>query len=666
MNKVIERIKNNFNKNKMVIIVFLCIWLLAIIATPIIYKDSLGNEPVGNEYYDKVIRLDNNTIVEEIVPVENGATSISITFATYARKNSGKVNVKVVGEDSGIVYADKSFSAFFFQDNASKTIGLKQKLSSSTDERIIIQLSSTSDESKSIGVYISKDSYFNNSELREYGFHIDGDLSFKYLIENEDLSIMCKSIIIYSTIGLTLLLLFFILIEPSYEVLFTTIVMIFGLIFMIAITPMSPPDEQLHYENCLQLSNYVLGKGDTHQYVEVEYARDAYFGGHYNTCMAYIRFMKEFNEPLELSGEYKECLTDVEGSYPIYYIPQVLGILVGKALNLNMLKLFYTGRLFNLIFYAICIYIAIKNTPSHKVLFGTIASLPIFIQQISSYSYDSFINGLCFIEISFFLKWLNTNEIIKIKDFILTFLVCLGLAPAKIVYSLISLLFIFIPYDRFGDKKKKVICVIILCLPSFFVVTYNIYIRIIDYIVSIFTVNADIISDSTNLEKEIGKNKWNISRCLNHPKEVALIFLRTIRYGIKKWFYDAVSYTLSGQSMLLPLSLTYVFIFNILFSAVNKSNYIMPIRIKLFSLALCIIVGFLILFGMLTGWTSRHSNVINGVQGRYFCPILPYFFSIFANKKFGFSSKINKYIIYTQILAFYEVLLFVLSYTFVN
>src|SRR5262249_52958378 len=54
---------------------------------------------------------------------------------------------------------------------------------------------------------------------------------------------------------------------------------------------------------------------------------------------------------------------------PLAYVPQVLGITLGRILNLSPLLLMYLGRIFNLISWTFLIFTAIKTTPIYKWLF---------------------------------------------------------------------------------------------------------------------------------------------------------------------------------------------------------------------------------------------------------------------------------------------------------
>lgn len=658
-------IKKNIIKNKVLLVVFIAIWIVVAIFSVNSYKSSLGKEFEGNENYENVCELNENNTVKEILPLKENVDSLCIKFATYARNNSGNVFVKIEGKESKIVYLDSKINVSFIQDNAYRVFDLKDI--SDKDSELIITLTSDSKPGKGVAVYYSNLSAFEGSTLEINGEELDdGDISLKYLLSNEELENFANKLVTWVIIGISVAILVLILFDNKYEIIFAILITIFGLIIMIAITPMSAPDEQLHYENCLQLSNYVLG--EDHTMLDEALVDTDSFGGHYNTGYAYQRFIRDFDKPLELTNQYKEDLfMDVEGSYFVYYIPQTIGITIARLLNLNMLKTFYSGRLFNLIFYVICIFIAIKNTPIHKQLFGILAALPIFIQQACSYSYDGFILGLCFITISFFFKWYVKEEQISIKDIVLLFIVNIVLAPAKIVYSFFAFLFILIPTERFGSKKKKILTILILIAPAIATIVYNIYIRTIDQIENFFdALFYPVEAETIDVEVQKEGKMYDVSYTLSHLGDAITLVFKTIRYNIKKWFYNSIGHTLSGDSLVLPLWMTYITLVIIFASSLIKEETIVSFKVKAVLLGICVLVAFATIGGMLLGWTERDAEFVQGLQGRYFCPLLPFFFPIINNRKVALSKKISKYVIFAYILLFFEVIMYVLSYTFVN
>ena len=107
-----ERIKKNFKENKVLLFVFVAIWIATIIITLTFYNNTLGKQSVGNEGSQYVVELTKTSIIRQEIAVNEieDTESICIKFATYARNNSGNVFVNVVGSDSKKEYLNKSKS----------------------------------------------------------------------------------------------------------------------------------------------------------------------------------------------------------------------------------------------------------------------------------------------------------------------------------------------------------------------------------------------------------------------------------------------------------------------------------------------------------------------------------------------------------------------------
>ncbi len=88
--------------------------------------------------------------------------------------------------------------------------------------------------------------------------------------------------------------------------------------------------------------------------------------------------------------------------------------------------------------------------------------------------------------------------------------------------------------------------------------------------------------------------------------------------------------------------------------------------LKLTILAVCVIIALLILLGFLLSWTYKTDTMVQGVQGRYFSPLLPLFFTVFNNRYISIPKKVDRYLIFVQILLLFEVVLYILSFTFVS
>ena len=690
-----NRLKENFSKNRYVIIGLFVAWIAIVGFTLYSYRDTLGKQSSGNEFYDNYVELTSGTSICETVPVEEGADTVAVKMATYARKNSGNINITVTGAKSGKVYADKTINVKNVLDNTFVTVALDEELSERKDKDIKVELSSDCEEGKGLGIYYSTIKVFENSELKINNEIQEGDLTLRFLVKDDELALFYRIVIIWVIVTFTVIIFLLLVAEPKYEILFTVIAIAFGLTFWLIITPMSAPDETVHYEYSFQLSNYMMGEKN-HLVFNEEYQNYGSFAGHFNVSAAYKRFIEKINKPLKLRDTNVVMRFDILEAYKTCFVPQALGITLARLLNWNMLRTFYMGRLFNLIFYIICVYIAIKKAPVHKMLFGILATLPIFMQQAASYSYDTFINGLTFVIIAFMLKWMYQEERISVKEFIFVFIVNLLIAPIKVVYSLFHFLFWFVPEERWGSKRNRIIGTLIITAPAMFELCrllFPLIFRVVRKIIENIIESFEEARDNTGVylagmhtpvfDKFITNHVtphfdegevYTFSYVMAHPLEMLELFLRTVRYSIKTWFYGSIGRALSGNSLILPTSLVHGLLALLIMSALREEDHVEPVWFKILSVVLCIFAGFMMVGGMLISWTEVEQVVIEdyggpiiqGIQGRYFSPLLPYLFIVLHNNKIKLPKFIDKYVIYSFVVIVFEVVVYVLSYTFVN
>ena len=678
LERIKQRIKNNFKENKVMIILAILAWFFIVSFTLYSYGDTLGRISSGNEFSENVIELSNGTTLKAIIPIEENGEAVAIKFATYARKNSGTFDIRISGLDSKKVYVDKTVRVSSLQDNAFKSFGLGEKLDPNTDSKIEILLSSDCEENQGAGVYYSNLKAFENSTLTINDEVKEGDLSLRFLRQSEELSLFYHIVIGFVLVSFTLILLLVLLVRPRYEVLFTVIAIAFGLTFWLIITPMSVPDETIHYEYSFQLSNYIMGEKD-HLLFDEEYQDYGAMAGHQNVSASYERFIKKINKPLSLENKQVKMKFDINESYITCFIPQALGITTARLLHWNMLRTFYLGRLFNLAFYVVCVYIAIKNTAVHKLLFGILATLPIFMQQAASFSYDCFINGLTFVIVSFLMKWMFGNEQIKRKDFIIAFIASVLIAPVKVVYGLFLFLYWFIPVESFGSKRNKIIGVLIITAPAIYelsILLFPLIFRILRKIyenVFVLAVYAETISGKSAPLSLQGET-YTFSYVMAHPMEAIELILRTIRYGLKPWFYASFGRALSGNSLILPTYLVHSLLALLIASSLREEKGTVSPFFRIAVLMICAFGGLMMVGGMLVSWTEINQEVIEayggpiiqGIQGRYFSPFLPYLFLCLNNTKIKLTKKLDPILMFAFVVLVFEIVVYVLSYTFLS
>ena len=327
---------------------------------------------------------------------------------------------------------------------------------------------------------------------------------------------------------------------------------------------------------------------------------------------------------------------------------------------MNFLPLFYLGRVFNLCFYVLCAYRAIQLMPRYKLLILLIALLPMSLHQAASYSYDSYINGLSLLLTARILKaawnpesayydesnsmnatrqgrlkkiqavvWagIGAEGTISWKELGAILLIALIWAPAKPVYTPLLLLLFLIPAERFGSRKKK----ILYCSAIIVIVLVEALVMQGSMIRSMVQPEAVV---SLNYE---GEPNYTVGWVLNHPMDTLVLIWRSIRLQYKDWLYSAMGNNFAGLSIHLSERYMQIYIILLLLSVLRRTEAatfdreaaslaserfsVTPGMRVLYMGAIVISVG-LIMGTMLLSWTSEGSAVINGIQGRYFLPIL--------------------------------------------
>lgn len=659
MNSILNRIKTNFKKNKMIILIFMVIWIAASIITLYGYRNTLGRESLGNLEYNYVEVLNSNKSITQIIDTYDGVDSVSVRLEVY-KKNNSTVTIKVIGKDSNELYGEKTMKIKNVIGASFNTVGLSEKLDSKKDSKIAV-IVSTDDNNDAIGVWCSFNNVFDNDMLIN-GVVKEGSISARVLYQTDMFNGISNTIISLLITFNTLMILYMLLFDAKKEIIYTLMVLFYGLLFIFVLTPLSGPDEEYHYRVSLIISNKFLGKENPNLVEDVFIGYFPNFECNFNVGAAYRDVLENITKPMpDLAGRrIYELNRGYTYLYDFCYYPQVIGITIGRLLNLNFFGIYYLGRLCGVLFYTICVYVSLKKAPILKDLIGVVALLPINLQQSVCYSMDMWICALSLVIFACFLQWMFGKEKISKIDFIFVLAVEALLAPAKIVYSLFILLFWFVPENKFYSKKHKTIVLTLLMLPMAYYVGINIFERIRNNIVA--SIHAEDFGTATTHELN---QVYTLKYIITHPIKSFAIVVRTIAKDLKSWFAGAIGRYLSGLTLILPAQIAHCLVILLVIAPlINESQQLSNIA-KISSLGVCILIGMLTIAVMLTGCTDVEDEYVQGIQGRYFTPMLPYVFVILNNKYISIPKKYSNLLVLAVLLVLFESVIYMLSATFV-
>lgn len=413
--------------------------------------------------------------------------------------------------------------------------------------------------------------------------------------------------------------------------LFTALLSLLGILYIVIFPPFLVPDSVYHFESAYQYSNCFLllfpieGESLFMRAGDMEFIQNRTHllsNDFYHSLFQQSSLFLDNSDIIwaDISGASGNAIPTIFNNPPQLRIASAIGITIARLLNLSSLATFYFGEIFNLAVFVALLYAAVKITPIGKRIFMTAALLPMTLHIACSYSYDSPIIGMAFLMTAILLRFVFSHDHISKKELVLSLVLMALLAPCKVVYVLIGLLACAIPSKTFPNKRISIIYkTSLLGIGLLSIVAFN-----SPALISTLFEPEHMTSLDTR-GTETGEF-YSLSYLIGNPIESAAIFLNTL--GDRGDFY--INTLIGGslgwfdQNIAAPWFLIIAFVLIILISMIPKSSDIpFPYKTKVIMGSIGVACSLLIMLSMFIGWTFTTENVIQGVQGRYFLPILP-------------------------------------------
>lgn len=364
----------------------------------------------------------------------------------------------------------------------------------------------------------------------------------------------------------------------------------------------------------------------------------------------YDNYINEF-EAFSMNSESKYDLIDeywnIKLYAPIQYIPQAFGVTIGRVISDNIIIIGMIGRLTGYIFWVTICALAIKIIPNKKVFFMMLCLLPINIFSAVCISGDTVTNAICMLFIAIIYKKVYLKDkISKKENILLIFLACL-IALCKIVYLPLVTLVLLLKEENFENKKswKKFIVLTIL----------------ISTIISF----AWLIVGSTKLVDSNSSSKEQMEFILKNPFEYCGIIIRTITQK-GDWFIfqlctgnELMCHAKTTVYPIISYIISIALIMSLFINEEEKQLELNNLR-KIWTGLIILGTGILIVTAIYIQWTSLFEigkDVIEGIQGRYFIPVVSILIFIInktkieTNKKYLFTT-----IILMQLPILYQIM----------
>ena len=413
--------------------------------------------------------------------------------------------------------------------------------------------------------------------------------------------------------------------KAKLETIFVILALLFGSIFSLLLPPGYVPDELSHtrksYEMAWKMlgwtetsanSGYLIRKVDKDYMKEIQLCLDDYNRDSMN---------RNYGRPFFLDDTQQNTLVDGDENYvapDLYYVPSGLGVALAYILHLAPIPTMYLARFANLFVFLLMGYVAMRLLPFGKEAFLIVSLFPMTMQLVMSTSYDCIMISLHFLTLALTLKMAFGENKPKIWKwpilFLLIVLIFIGKSHAYFAAAFLPLIVLLHQYPLPDAVMKRVRIAIALAAVVF----------LAGLVIGMVFFEVPYTPGTYFLDRN-GLEGYTLRYIWNHPKDVAYLFYRSLsRLG--DMYLLSMAAAMLGRLTINTPSWVSIFMLSFAFLAFLRSpkeekKFTPDDTVILWGIAF---VGIACSFaGMLLSWTALIADTVEGVQGRYFLPVLP-------------------------------------------
>ena len=419
--------------------------------------------------------------------------------------------------------------------------------------------------------------------------------------------------------------------KKDFNKTFIFIYVIIGLFYLFLFPVNSLLDESHHFYRTYEISNGHLVSGKT-------FFKEGYFGTTYISENAYkvSQVNSKYKDNLKVihlketkNQKLKRVeLTNTSMYSFVCYTPQVIGLLIGKTLNLPILYWIYLARLCNFLVFVLLLYFSLKNIPFKKATIMFIVLMPMALQQAISLGADSMTLGASLAFISYVLKLMYSDKKVEKKDYLILYALCLVIALSKIIYVPLCMLVLFIPKEKFNSKKEK-------------------YLKLGTIIFVSFALNLMWLSIATSYLAALNESGKQFEYIIHNPFKYIYVMINTFLTRTDYFFKEMIGRDLGNYEVTVSTNYLTANIFVIFFLLLfdNNKNIKLTNKFKLGNVFAFFSILVLMYTSLYLDWTSYKNELVQGIQGRYFLPLFFLIFLVFSSNNFNIKNKkvFNKY-----------------------
>lgn len=436
---------------------------------------------------------------------------------------------------------------------------------------------------------------------------------------------------------------------------------ILAVVYMLLIPPLAVPDEESHIVEAYYYSNILMGKPNAENdntLLDKEEARAMHIFKATPSLSEYDDLRTELFRTDRIEG-VSEAGRFFNYSPALTYLPGILSLTIGRLLGLNGVLVLYLGRLCYIGWYLFMMYWFIRLMPFGKAAAFTIAILPITIQQCCSYSYDAVVIAVACIYLAILFQLLYKDKPIQRWQIVVYTLCIFILSMAKGgTYLSLCLLTVLIPAKRFSSKKRKWQFVVSEGMLSFVTFIWN----TMGYVMFVAAPTAEQAAGTY-----LGSEARGAAGLLADPLGFLTLALRTFFRSGDGFIETMLGMQLGWLNIEVSRFVVYGMLLLMIIAVLQTENIkgqkdiiVTGGQKAMFFFASAVSVG-IVMASMFMSWTPQDAVGIEGVQGRYFLPLLPILLLLFRTQNVVVKKDISRKLMYIavclQCVAIYGILM---------
>ena len=617
--EVTEEKKSEKGKKSYTILVYLAVMVL--------FTLLINSYYFSDKKLSKLVTDDNTSV---IYLDEETNTSMIGFVAPYNRVTGIVIKGEVDGEGPGLsfVLMDETYSDIaswnISPEDVSETGEIyipMEDLNLKRGNRYF--LGAATDKKSSIGIVVGEALGYG------YGTISNAEYTWVYQIEYDAFSLpvlLFELVIIIS--GLIVFLLFK---NKTQDRVILSVAYLFIAFVMFLITPMDTLfDEESHFVRAYEISDghFVakqfdngMGKSEVSQDFVEALNNVTKSLGYDGANLIYARELDMLGH--EMGDQHAYIMNPNQALYsPASYYPQAIGLFLGKLVTNNIFLIYYYGRFMAFLINAALVILTINLIPEKKYLIFALACNPVFLSLMVSYSADGVLNALALFFVAF-IFWIRKKNSIKLWQEAVLFILSIMLALQKVIYFPLVLCIFLLSDETFKSKAKARI---------FKIITFGCSLACS---AMWFMTASNYLHDGNGYNDNV-RPVMQLSYLIKHIYVFPKLIFNTIYDMFFGWVSQmcgaAMGKGVLAYSSIIWIPFAVIIAIELFTRKDTEKDIVLSIKNKLLIAFMIIVVVCLTLASLYVNWTTYQANVVDGVQGRYFIPLmLP--LSLIINRK---------------------------------